>query len=843
MQLPASYLRIAWRHLWKNKMHAAINILGLSIGMAVALLIGIWVWDELSFDHYHQNHTRIASILSVWHSNGGTDAETNSSVPLAAALKSQYPGDFARMSLLSWTEPTLTGVGADLGSASRAGASVSSGGAAGSAGGAGVESGGAVGSAGGASVGSGGAAGSGGASAGESIRQWGAWVQPDYPYMFTLPMIDGSASALKDRSSILVSASLAKALFGTTTITGRNIRWADTLNFTVGGVYADPPDNVSLHPQFLAPWDNNANPGKLMSDDWTNHHYQLYVQINDHASFEGLSAKIKDISKPYIKGRMEEIGLYPMDQWRLWDRFENGKPVAGRLESMWTYAVIGVFVLLLACINFMNLSTARSEKRARETGVRKVLGSMRWQLIGQFLGESMLTTFIALEIALALAQAALPFYNQLCDKNLTIPFSSPLFWLVTLGFTLLTGTIAGSYPAFYLSHFDPVRALKGAFQTGRLTSLPRRILVTLQFTISVSLITGAVMIFRQVQFARSRPVGYSEAGLITMDMNMPDLQQRFDALRQELVSTGGVVEAAESSSPTTNVNNSMLGYRWEGRDARDVSGVGTLFVSYSFGKTIGWHMKEGRDFSPASAADSGAFIVNEAAARYMGLKDPVGKVIRWHGMAHPIVGVVKDLVMESPYAPVQPTFFTLQANARIHYLLLRINPALPMQTALARIEPVMRWYDPGNPFEYSFTDETYGAKFQEEERTGRLTCLFAVLAMLISCLGLSGLAAFVAERRTREIGVRKVLGASVYSLWKLLSTEFALLVFIASLIAIPVTIWPLHTWLQHYAFRAPLAWWIFPVTAAGALLITLLTVSWQTVKAATANPVKSLKVE
>jgi len=798
-----NYLKIAWRHLWKNRTHAAINILGLSIGMTAAFLIGIWVRDELSFDHYYRNHGRIADILSISHFAGETDAGANSSVPLAAALKSQYPGDFVRMSLASWTEPTLT-AGAGIGS---------------------------------------GAGASSGAGGGAGIRPWGAWVQPDYPFMFTLRMIEGSAGALQDRASILVSASLAKALFGTTAITGRHIRWADTLNFTVGGVYADPPDNVSLNPQFLAPWDNNGNPGKFEAEDWWNYHYQLFVQIGDRANFDGITAKIRDVTKPHMKGGWGEIALYPMDQWRLYDRFENGKPVAGRLQSVWTCAIIGVFVLLLACINFMNLSTARNEKRARETGVRKVLGSMRYQLIGQFLGESMLTTFIALAIALVLAQAALPFYNRLCEKNLIIPYGTPLFWLLAPGFAVITGLIAGSYPAFYLSHFDPVRALKGSLRAGKFASLPRRILVTLQFTISVSLITGAVMIFRQVQFAKSRPVGYSEAGLITMDMNMPDLQERFDALRQELVSTGAVVDAAESSSPTTNVNNSMLGYDWEGKDARSMPAIGTLFVSYEFGKTIGWQVKEGRDFSREFPADSGAFIINETAARYMGLKDPAGKVIRWHDIAYPIVGVVKDLVMESPYAPVQPTFFTLRANERIHYVLLRINPTLPIQTALARIEPVMRRYDPGNPFQYSFTDETYGAKFQEEERTGRLTCLFAILAVFISCLGLSGLAAFVAERRTREIGVRKVLGASVYSLWKLLSTEFALLVFVASLIAIPVTIFPLHAWLQHYAYRAPLAWWIFPATAAAALLITVVTVSFQTVRAATANPVKSLKVE
>jgi putative ABC transport system permease protein len=346
-----------------------------------------------------------------------------------------------------------------------------------------------------------------------------------------------------------------------------------------------------------------------------------------------------------------------------------------------------------------------------------------------------------------------------------------------------------------------------------------------------------------VQFAKSRPVGYSEAGLITMDVNMPDLLQHFDALRQDLLQTGAAVDVAESSSPTTSVNNSMLGYDWEGRDPHSMPGVGTLFVSYDFGKTIGWSIKEGRDFSREYPVDSGAFIVNEAAVRYMGLQDPVGKVIRRGETAYPIVGVVKDMVMESPYAPVEPTFFTLQANNRIHYLLLRINPALPMQTALAKIEPVMRHYDPIDPFEYSFTDEAYGAKFQEEERTGRLTCLFAVLAIFISCLGLSGLAAFVAERRTREIGVRKVLGASVFSLWRLLSVEFALLVVVASLIAVPITIWPLHAWLQHYAYRAPLSWWLFPAAAMGTLLVTLLTVSYQTLRAATANPVKSLKVE
>ncbi len=783
-----SYFKIAIRNITRNKVHSAINIFGLSAGMAIALLIGIWVRDELSFNHYHRNHAKIAEILSIGHYNGEIDAGPYSSVPLATELKSRYPADFVRISLLSWTVQTL---------------SVSANG----------------------------------------IQQWGGWVQADYPYMYSLQMLDGSADALKDPTSILVSATLAKALFGTTAISGRTVRSGDTLILKIGGVYADPPDNVSLHPQFLASWDNNANPGKKLTNDWTDHHYQLFVQINEQTSFEAISAKIRDITKPHLAQPFEDMALFPMDHWRLWDRFENGTPTGGRLQSVWLCGIIGFFVLLLACINFMNLSTARSEKRARETGVRKVLGSMRIQLIGQFLGESLLITFIALVVALILAQVALPSYNRLCDKNLVIPYSNPVFWLLTLIFTMVTGMIAGSYPALYLSSFDPVRALKGSFRVGRHASLPRRILVTLQFTIAVSLIIGAIMVFRQVKFARNRPVGYSEAGLITMDVRVPDLQKHFDALRQEMLRTGAVIDMAESSSPTTNVNNSMLGYDWEGRDAGSVPVIGTLFVSYEFGKTIGWTIKEGRDFSREFPADSGAFIINEAAVRYMGLNQPVGKIIRWHHIDYPIVGVIKDLVMESPYAAVEPAFFTLRADERIHYLLLRINPAQSIKMALARIEPVMRQYDPINPFDYSFTDETYGAKFQEEERTGRLTCLFSILAIFISCLGLSGLAAFEAERRTREIGVRKVLGASVLSLWRLLSAEFILLVSLASLIAIPVTVWPLHAWLQHYAYRTPLSWWIFPAAGIGALLITLVIVSYQTVKAALANPIRSLRTE
>jgi putative ABC transport system permease protein len=779
-----SYLKIACRHLMKSRINTSINILGLSMGMAVALLAGLWVWDELSFNHIHTNHERLAQTLSVARFNGSVGADANASVPLAAALKSQYPADFARTSLLSATSQTF-------------------------------------------------------ANKDKKIAGSGAWVQADFPVMFSLQMLAGSANALKDPGSLLLSAGIAKALFGSTPAIGKLIRIGDGTTLKCGGVYKDLPQNSSFYTyEFLLPWENNDNPGKL-EDSWINHHYQLFVQLSPNADFDRVSARIKDITKPHLKNAWEEIQLYPMDHWRLYDRSENGHMTGGRLQQVWLCGIIAVFVLLLACINFINLSTARSAKRARETGVRKVLGSSRKNLIAQFLSEALLTTMLATLLALALAQLTIPWFNQLDGKELNIPWSSPTFWLLVLAFSTFTGLLAGSYPAFYLSNFQAIKVLKGQLQTGNFASMARRILVTIQFTISISLIIAVITIYRQVQFAKNRPVGYSPAGLITIEPGMPDLFERFDALRADLIKTGAVQEIAESSSPTTEVRNSMLGYDWEGRDPRFVPVLGTLFVSHEFGKTIGWSIKEGRDFSRKFATDSGAIILNEAAVNYMGLKNPVGKSIG----ERPIIGVIHDMVMESPYSPVLPTIFTVMTDSRIHTLIVRINPALNIQDALAKIKPVMMHYDPETMFDYQFVESSYKTKFLDEERTGRLTSVFAALAILISCMGLFGLVSFVAEQRTREIGIRKTLGASVFNLWRLLSTEFLLLVLVSGLIAAPLTYTTLHAWLQHFTYHTSMPMWIFVTAGTGALFITLLTVSYQTIRAASANPITSLRSE
>ena len=411
-----------------------------------------------------------------------------------------------------------------------------------------------------------------------------------------------------------------------------------------------------------------------------------------------------------------------------------------------------------------------------------------------------------------------------------------------LGFSIFTGLLAGSYPAFYLSGFDTIKVLKGTFRVGKSASFPRKILVVAQFNVSIMLIIGTIVVYRQIIFAKNRPVGYIKDGLITVDMSTQGVMQHYDALRNELLSSGAVENVAESSSPSTNVQNSMLGYDWKGRDPSFIPIIGTFFVGSDFGKTLNWNIREGRDFSRDFSTDSGGIILNEAAAKLVGFKHPVGQLIKWHNKDHIILGVINDMVMESPYASVEPTFFMLD-NRKIHVITIRIKRDIPVHDVLTRIAAVFKKYEPATPFEYRFTHDIYAHKFAYEQYIGKLASIFSMLAIFISCLGLFGLASFVAEQRTKEIGVRKVLGATVFSLWRLLSKEFAMLLFISFCIATPIAYYLMHNWLQNYEYRTTLAWWIFGAAGIGALLITLLTVSFQSIKAAMANPVKSLRTE
>jgi len=781
-----NYFKTAWRNLVKNKLHSFINIAGLSVGMAVAILIGLWIWDELSFNGSFDNHKKLAQVMVTQTMNNESGTEESCSVPLAAALRNNYPGDIKYVSLISGDDGhTLT--------------------------------------------------------AGEKhLSATGTWVEHDFPEMFSLKMLEGSRNALKDPYSVLLTQSMAKALFGNVPALNKTIKIDNRLEMKCGGVYADLPQNTTFYnTKFLLPWTNKEN-WRAKQTAWDNHCTRLFVQLTANADFEKTTAKIKNLPTPHITAWKEELLLHPADKLHLYTEFTNSKATGGRIQFVWLFGIIGVFVLLLACINFMNLSTARSEKRAKEVGIRKTMGSLRGQLIGQFLGESVLVVFVSFLLTLLFVQLALPFFNNLADKQMAVPWGNPLFWLLSIGFTLFTGIISGSYPAFYLSAFEPIKVLKGIFRMGgRLASLPRKVLVVTQFSVSIILIIGTIIVFRQIQYAKDRPVGYTREGLITVPLTA-DLWGRYDVLRNDLLQTGAVANMAESSQPATEFNNNNSMY-WSGKDPSLVIFFRDVNVTYEFGQTIGWHIKEGRDFSKEFATDSASAIINESSARVMGFKNPVGETIKFDNKNFTIVGVVKDMVTQSPYEPLQPSVFF--CGSWMNVITIRIKPGIPVNQALAKIAVVFKKYGPDTPFEYKFVDDLYARKFSNEVRIGSLASVFAILAIFISCLGLFGLASFIAEQRTKEIGVRKVLGATVFNLWKMLSKDFLGLVLISCFIAIPVAWYFLNQWLQNYNYHTAISWWVFAATAVGALMITLLTVSFQAIKAAIASPVKSLRTE
>jgi ABC-type antimicrobial peptide transport system permease subunit len=787
-----NYIKVAWRNLRNSRIYSFINIVGLATGMAAALIIGLWVWDEVSFDTYHRNYKQLARVMVDATAEGKIFTGSTVSQPMGYELHNKYAADFKHVALVSWRAAHILAVGD------------------------------------------------------KQLSQTGMWAEDAFPDMFSLQMLQGDRQALKDPSSLLLSQSTAKALFGDADPLNKPVRIDSKFDMKVAGVYKDLPRNTSFNDlKVILPWTTYANNTESWIKDaqtqWENHMCQLYVQLNDHADIKKVSAKIKSVPTPHITFSKEELQLHPMSQWRLYNDFENGKVSGGGIRMVWLTGMIGLFILLLACINFMNLSTARSEKRSREVGIRKAIGSLRGQLIGQFLSESMIVVLIGLLLSIVLAQLSLPFFNGLMDKNMRIPWGSPLFWLLILGFAFITGLIAGSYPAFYLSAFEPVKVLKGTFRAGRFATLPRKVLVVGQFTISVALITSTLIVYRQIQHAQHRPVGYTREGLITVDMNTPDIQGHYDAIRNDLLRTGAVADMAQSNSKPTEVwSNNILS--WRGKDPSLVVSPGTIAVSHDFGTTLGWTIVQGRDFSRSFASDTGAFILNEAALKLTGFKNPIGELIRWGDQEHAVIGIVKDMVMQSPYEPVRPVIFHLNPNwARL--MTVRIKPGIPMREGLAKIEPVFKKYNPGAPFVYKFVDDEYAAKFSDEQRVGNLATIFAILAIFISCLGLYGLASFVAEQRTKEIGIRKVMGASVFNLWKMLSKDFVTLVMISCAIAIPLAWYLLHQWLQHYEYRTQLSWWIFAAATIGALIITLMTVSYQAFRAAVMNPVNSLKAE
>jgi putative ABC transport system permease protein len=793
-----NYFKIAWRNLLKNKTSSFINISGLAVGMAVAMLIGLWIWDELSFNKSFQNYDRIAQVLTNAAYNGGTNTDYNTAPPYGDELRNDFGSDFKQVLMTSRSFQMVLSSGE------------------------------------------------------KNLMKSGYYFEPGIADMLNLKMIRGTHAGLKDPSSVMLSASVAKAFFGDADPIGKNMKIDNSKNVIVTGVYEDLPYNTEFADmEFVASWQLYiTNSPWFRKDSWEQDGYQTYVQIADNADMDKVSHKIRNlklnrIDKEKAKAN-PQVFLLPMSKFHLYSDFDNGV-IAGRsAQFVWMYGIIGVFVLLLACINFMNLATARSEKRAKEVGIRKTIGSLRIQLIKQFLAESLLVVFFSFILSLIVVQLMLPLFNEVADKKMILPWNNIFFWLIGIGFSFITGFIAGSYPAFYLSSFKPIKVLKGTFRAGRFASVPRKVLVVLQFTVSIALIIGVIIVYKQIQLGKDRPVGYKREGLMTVITPTDEIHDHIDVVRNDLKKSGAVLEIAETVNFVTTLGFAGNGFQWDNRPIDENFWIGKAYITPEYGKTIGWQIIQGRDLSRQFATDSSAVILNESMVKYMGIKNPVGTVIKetifGKTTVYTVVGVVKDMLMQSPYRPVKETVF-IADNEKTHNIAIRLNPQVSISTALGKIESVFKQYAPASPFEYKFIDSEYERKFGDEERVSKLASVFATLAIFISCLGLFGMASFMAEQRTKEIGVRKVLGASVFNLWGLLSKDFVVLVIISLIIASPIAYYFMHNWLQNYQLRTDLSWWIFAATGFGALIITLMTVSFQAIKAALANPVKSLRTE
>ena len=781
-----SWLTTAWRYSLNSRLYTLLNLSGLAAGAAVSLLITLWVRDELTFNTIHQNYDRIAQVMDNQPADGGITTSELLPIPLAAELRKRQ--DFSRVALY-WPDfrHILT--------------------------------------------------------AGEkSIAQPGSWVQPDLPDMLTLPMVRGTRDALRDRSNVLIAQSLATSLFGKADPINQIVRVDNTIQVKVGGVFEDLPANSTFHNvRIFLSLDKAIDEMAWLKDyssDWTSHGWKLYVQLNDHADLATVNRNIASLMTTHTKVSGETIFLHPMRSWHLYGVFVNGMAAGGRIGVVRLFAGIGAFVLLLACINFMNIATARSQRRAKEVGVRKVSGSLRYQLIAQFLSEALIMTTLASIFALGIVQLSLSFFNELAGKRLTIPWTDPLFAILTLAFIAVTALLAGGYPAFFLSGFSPIRG----FVRG--TGLYRKVLVVVQFTVSTSLVIATLLIGRQIDYARDRPIGFSRDGLLNIGKNTSNLYDaQFNALRDDLLRTRVVTNMAEASVAATESPEAGRGVSWQGLDTTSQPSFTGVLITADYGHTMGWELIAGRDFLPTYATDSDKAIINQSAAMLMGFAQPLGKPIKAYGGRYTIIGIVKDMVIASPFQRVRPGLFLLAPDKSLNDIILRLQPAIPMRPALTAIEKVFRKYNPASPFDYRFVDSDYAQKFADEERIDGLARAFTILAIFISALGLFGLAAYTAEQRNREIGIRKVLGSSVFSIWRLLTTEIVGLVILACAIALPLAALFMHRWLSQYEYRASQPWWLFLATITGSLALALLTVSFHALKAAHMSPVKTLRVQ
>ena len=782
-----NYFKTAWRNLLRTKGFAFTNLLGLTIGITCTIFILLWVKDELTYDKFHSNYNDIHVVIANRDFNNRVFTDYNMVLPLAKAIEEESPQ--VKNAVVATQTQSRVFAYQDV-----------------------------------------------------KLKKNGHLVSEHFFNMFSWKFIKGNAAtAINNPSSMVLTQSAAKAVFGSTDPINKVIRLDNNEDVKVTAVIADPPGNSSLQFDFIMPFNYTDDFTKQMMNNWSGSSWRVYVQAIPGANMKQLNQTINAIKKRHDPGdKISTYFTFPMEKWRLYSEFKDGKNVGGMIEYVRLFSIIAIIILLIACVNFMNLSTARSEKRSKEVGIRKTLGSDKMQLVFQFFFESMLLVFVAFILSLVLVYFLLSPFNLLVSKNLSLDINQPYFWIASLVIIVFTGAVAGSYPALYLSSFNPIKVLKGIFQTGRKAVLPRHVLVVLQFAISILLISATFIVYQQIQHIKNRDTGYDPNNLI-MVPGTTDIQKNYTVIKQELLESNLVSSVTKASSPITEVWWKSGAPDWNGKPADLSIIVSGIRTNVDFTKTMGIKMLSGHDFS-GMPADSSSILLNRAAVEAMNLKNPLGMEMRFGDEKYNVIGVTENVIMESPYQPVDPMLVFYNSNESA-IISLRLKEGVLPQKALPVIESLFKKYNPAYPFDYQFADAEFGKKFLTEELISTITNIFAGLAIFICCMGLGGLAAFTIEKRFREIGIRKVLGSTVAQVLMLISKEFMKLVLIAFVIAAPISWWLMHNWLEQYTYHINIGIWIFLVVGIIVLLITLLVVGLNTVRAANTNPVKSLRTE
>ena len=783
-----NYLTIAFRNLLRNKVFSFINIFGLALGLSCSVLILLWVQDELNWDRFHPNIDQLYRVYINRPGDNGIYTQMDVQLPLWEELK-KTPG-------IRYVTPTDNNVEnktlayGDI-----------------------------------------------------RIEKSCNWVGEDFLKMFPFSFIEGSSEQrLDDASSIVLTESTARALFADGKALGKVIRFDNKADLKVSAVIQDPPRNSTLQFECLIPFNTAMamDPGyKTALSFWGNSSYYMYIELEPNTDVARLQSRLKNVIKANKDDTEEEVMIFPLHRSRLYSEFVNGKSVGGAITYVRIFMATAVMILALACINFINLATARSEKRAKEVGIRKTVGSDRKQLVLQFLSETVLMAIMSFMVAIALVEGFLPFFNTLVSKELAVDYMDPVVWGMAFVFILMTGVVSGSYPAFFLSSFRPIVVLKGKLGTGKQGAMPRKVMVTMQFFFSIALLLSTVIIYSQINYIKNRETGYDKNNLLVIPAT-GDIQEKYEIIKNELLQKSLATSVSASSSPTTAIQAWSLP-RWQGQREDQNDFYAIISLAYDYTETIDVEVLRGRTFNEAFN-DSVSMILNQAAVNHMELKDPIGASVHLNGHDYTVVGVMDDIIMGSPYHPAAPTIF-LYKPERADNILVRPRQDASLSQTMKGIEDVFKDHNPAFPFSFDFVDESFRDKFAVEELTGKLAKLFAILAIVISCLGLFGLSAFAAEQRTKEVGIRKVLGATLTGIVSLFSKDFSRLVVIAFLLAAPLTWWIMNQWLEQYTYRVTIQWWMFATTGGLALLLTWVIVGLQAAKAATVNPTKSLRNE